>query len=287
MRAFCRMSHLQATSMNFKRNDVQEFIETDLGCCNLSIWPSYKSALEKWSITSLNINHIRDCVNSDIQSYFLKAFQSFSQALHEIADKKYAWSIVKLYYCIFYLLRCEILLSNHIIIRCKSLYYTQVKLGGSPVVLAPKKFKGDHQLSIALAERLYNQSELNDPILGNKIDGENVYMWFMSHRDRVNYQMKDFSDPQCDPALQHIILYFNENKLLDLFKYYSLCPDFSICFDKDHTLLSVPYLKLVSIYKRISSNLVLSYKAKVKIVDSLNLLLDLGITKRDIQALIQ
>jgi hypothetical protein len=156
--------------MSFKRNDVQEFIEGELRCFDVENWPSYKSALERWEITASNMRQIQVCVKSDIQSYFFKAFQSFVQALHEIDNKKYAWSIVKLYYTVFYLLRCEILLSNHIFVRCKTLYYGKVNVGEKLSPLNSTKFKGDHQLTIALGEKLYTLSELIDPILGNKIN---------------------------------------------------------------------------------------------------------------------
>lgn len=140
------MFHYQVMSMNFKRNDVQEFIETELRCFDLEAWPSYKSALENWRVTASNIEMIKVCAKSDINSYFFKALQSFVQALHEIDRKKYAWSIVKLYYTIFYLLRCEILLSNHIMVRCKTLYYVKINIGEKPILFNSTKFKGDHQL---------------------------------------------------------------------------------------------------------------------------------------------
>ena len=98
MTIFCKMFHLQAMNMSFKRNDVQEYIEAALHCSNIEQWASYKSTLEQWEVNASNIVAIKQCVKSDICSYFFKAFQSFVQALHEIDNKKYAWSIVKLYY---------------------------------------------------------------------------------------------------------------------------------------------------------------------------------------------
>lgn len=264
----------QVMNMSFKRNDVQEFIEAELGCFDITHWASYKSALEQWEITASNIGKIQTCINSDVQSYFFKAFQSFVQAIHEIDNKRYAWSIVKLYYTVFYLLRCEILLSNHIIVRCKTLYYAKVNVGERVSSFNPNKFKGDHQLTIALGEKLYTSSELIDPILGNKINGENAYMWFMSNRDRVNYQMKDFSDPVCDSSLSHIISYFDNKEIVNLFSFYNTKTDYSICFDVDHALLAIPYMKLVSVYKRVSNTLIITDESKQKFIETSKLLFD-------------
>lgn len=281
------MFQCQVMNMNFKRNDVQEFIEAELGCFDIEHWASYKSTLEQWEITSSNIAKVKECAKSDINSYFFKAFQSFAQALHEIDSKKYAWSIVKLYYTVFYLLRCEILLSNHIIVRCKTLYYAKINIGEKLQPFNPNKFKGDHQLTIALEEKLYNLSELTDPILGNKINNENAYMWFMSNRDRVNYQMKDFSDPICDVSLSHVISYFDNNELMNLFQFYNTKTDYSICFDTDHTLLAIPYKKLISVYKRINTTMIVAAESKQKFIETSKLLFDLGLKKTDISKLIQ
>lgn len=277
----------QAKNMNFKRNEVQEFIETELRCFDIEQWGSFKPSLVQWEINTTNIANLQRCVRSDINSYFFKAFQSFVQALHEIDRKKHAWSIVKLYYTVFYLLRCEILLSNHIIVRCGSLYYAKVKPNEKMQAFKPNKMSGDHQLTIALEEKLYNLAELTDPILGNQINGKNAYMWFMGNRDRVNYQMKDFPDPTCDVSLRHVYSYFAEKKLVDLFLFYNENTDYSICFDTDHTLLSIPYKKLISVYKRISTSIIITPESKQKFIETRKLLIELGLTKEEIKILLQ
>lgn len=277
----------QVMSMSFKRNDVQEFIETELRCFDIEQWGTFKPSLLQWEIDSTNIANIQRCVKSDINSYFFKAFQSFVQALHEIGHKKHAWSIVKLYYTVFYLLRCEILLSNHIIVRCGTLYYAKVNLNEKMLPFKPNKLSGDHQLTIALEEKLYNLAELTDPILGNRINGKNAYMWFMGNRERVNYQMKDFPDPACDVSLRHVYSYFTEKKLVDLFLFYNANTDYSICFDTDHTLLSIPYKKLISVYKRISTSMIITPESKQKLIETRKLLFDLGLKKTDIKTLLQ
>lgn len=274
-------------SMNFKRNDVQELIEAELLCFNIEQWASFKPSLEQWRITPQNIEKIKLSAKSDINSYFFKALQSFVQALHEISNKKYAWSIVKLYYTVFYLLRCEILLSNHIMVRCGTLYYAKVSLNEKMISFRPNKLSGDHQLTIGLEEKLYNLAELTDPILGNKIDGKNAYMWFLSNRERVNYQMKDYSDPICDVSLNHIFSYFEDKKLVELFHFYNSKTDYSICFDKDHSLLAIPYKKLISVYKRINSIIITNRDVNDKLIETRKLLFDLDFQKSDILSLIR
>jgi hypothetical protein len=96
----------------FKRNDVQDFIESELNCKELSKWKSYSSQLDKWEINNSNIAELRLCIKSDSVSYYMKALQSFTQSLFGLHHNFYTWSIIKLYYAVFYLLRCQLLASG-------------------------------------------------------------------------------------------------------------------------------------------------------------------------------
>ena len=125
-----------------------------------------------------------------------------------------------------------------------------------------------------------------DPMVGNTIDDKNAYMWFMRNRDRVNYQMKDFSDPFCDIALSHVISYFNKKELVKLYQFYNNT-DYSICFDTDHTILAIPYKKIISIFQRINSNMIITTESKHKLIETNKLLFDLGISIKDIKDLIK
>jgi hypothetical protein len=99
--------------------------------------------------------------------------------------------------------------------------------------------------------------------------------------------MKDFSDPVCDVSLSHVISYFDDKDLLKLFEFYNSKTDYSICFDVDHALLAIPYMKLVSVYKRISCMMVITEESKRKLIETSKLLFDLGLKKTDISNIIR
>lgn len=272
--------------MSFKRNDIQEFVEYDNGCLDKEKWPSYKANLIAWPISENNFSKLQRCKESDIISYFFKAAQTFIQAIDEIKNKRYAWSIIKLYYSSFYLLRCDILRSNYIMVRCGAFFYGKIEIGQSLIQFRKKNIRGDHQFTIALAEKLYEEGEVFDPILDNKIDDLTSYTWLLKNRERVNYQMKNFSDPYSDSITTHFDSYFKESKISDLLMFYARNNDYSICFDVEHAILAIPFKKLQVTFKFIKGSLSLTDKEYRKMVDLKWTLENLGIETNEFEKII-
>lgn len=248
--------------MSFKRHDVQEFIEFDLGCTDLENWKNYATSLKDFTVDSTNKNKLQNCIESDAISFFYKACYSFVQALTNIQRKNYTWSIVQLYYSCFYSIRADILLSNHCIVRCSGLYIAEIEVGEQFQIVRINNIRGDHQMAVALLKRLKNEHKITDEILDIELDSTDAYTWLMKHRERSNYQMKNFSDPITDILFQHIDKYFSENTIPELLNFYSNS-DYSICFDTDHAALSIPFKKLMQIKEKI--------KARYGLEDSQNL----------------
>lgn len=272
-------------NINFKRNDVQVYIENAQNCYEIEKWSNYKHLFIKWEINNNDISPLTNCLESDLTSYFFKAFESFSQALIDIHNKKYSWAIVKLYYSTFYLLRCDILLSNHLIVRCNGLYYSKINTGNKFTPYIKRKVRGDHQLTISLVKELHQTGQLNDPILDNKIEDVDAYTWLMQNRERINYQQKNFREPNTDSVFSHINNYFESRSLIDLFKFYN-SKDYSICFDLDHSILSIPYKKLIQIWKKSNGRIDISGEYLKKINFYIKDLKDFNISKNNIYDLV-
>lgn len=272
-------------NMSFKRNEIQELVEYKIGCSDKEKWPSYRPKLVKWVISSDNLLELETCRDSDIISYFFKATQTFIQAIDEIKSKRYAWSVIKLYYSAFFLLRSDILRSNYIMIRCGAFFYGKLQEGQNIIQFKKNNIRGDHQFTIALAEKLYDDGELADPILDNKIDELTSYIWLMKNRERVNYQMKNFTDPYSDAATAYVEPYFRESKISELLIFYANNTDYSVCFDVHHAMLSIPFKKLQETFRYIKNNLALTDKEHRKMIDLKWTLEKLGISTHDIRNL--
>ncbi|MBA4277142.1 hypothetical protein [Flavobacterium sp.] len=268
--------------MSFKRHDVQEFIEYDLGCLDLNNWKNYKPGLQIFTVDNIKKTRLENCIESDTKSYFYKSIYSFVQALSNINRNNYNWSIVQLYYSCFYAIRADILLSNHCIVRCGGLYMVENKIGEQFQSIIMNA-RGDHQMAIALLQKLKNEHKLIDEILDVQLEGIDAYSWLMKHRERSNYQMKNFVDPKVDELFQHINYYFKTKTLYDLFDFYNQS-DYTICFDLDHSALSIPFKKIMQIKEKIIAKHGLNVSENIKEYQYLkDKLEELGLTKNNVK----
>lgn len=231
--------------MSFKRNDIQEYIESKCGCTDITKWRSYKQKLRNLNLTQNDVTYIQSQIKNDAVSYWLKAIHSFTQALEGIYAGNSAWSIVKLYYSVFYCLRGELLSNSHLLIRNGSLFcldlstetqFTEIK----------HKLSGDHQLTIVYYSKLVNDGAIPDLVSSNQIDGINPYEWMLKQRERVNYQMQKFPDPRIDELLDKIydaVVYKNIDALFKQIDS-SFNTDGIYLFDKDYSMIAIPFYKL-------------------------------------------
>lgn len=238
--------------MSFKRNDIQEYIESKCGCTDITKWRSYKQKLRDLNLTQNDVTYIQSQIKNDAVSYWLKAIHSFTQALEGIYAGNSAWSIVKLYYSVFYCLRGELLSNSHLLIRNGSLFcldlstetqFTEIK----------HKLSGDHQLTIVYYSKLVNDGAIPDLVSSNQIDGINPYEWMLKQRERVNYQMQKFPDPRIDELLDKTYEAISHKNLDAIFKQIdsSFNTDGIYLFDKDYSIIAIPFYKLQILLKHI------------------------------------
>ena len=241
--------------MKSDRKEVQKWWERKLGCNDLNHWPEYKSRLMSSSLSALDIPLVEKACESDRVSYGINAILSFLEGIESIRSKHFSWGIIQLYYSVFYALRYEILLHDHFLVRCKTLYLMRLKDGAEFKEIKATKKNGDHRLTIKAEKALVDARVIVDPVLDNDIDGISPYLWLMEQRERVNYRQQCFSDPECDGCVirpyKDYIAVGKCNKLLEL---YSDDNMLIYLFDKDHSMVSVPYYRISRIFEQLSWN---------------------------------
>lgn len=227
--------------MNFERHGVQTYFEGLLGCTDVKQWKSYKTILQGYTLTAIDVAALTPLLLQDSLALYIKALQTFAQALTAIHRKEFAWPIVKLYYAVFYAMRCELYASSIVVIKNGQLFYT-VKASGATFTSIQEH--GSHQTYIKLRKTMPASVISHDILLDNDIEADvDVYSWMCSNRERVNYLAKHFSDPEADDVLTKIYNdYVTTHKLSDLLNLYEA--NILYCFDTDHATMAVPYKKL-------------------------------------------
>ena len=188
---------------------------------------------------------------SDAKSYYKKALISFCEAFLGLKKNRSSWSIVKLYYSIFYSIRADILLENYFLVRCGGFYYSTIKNGAKFNKFSSKKAKGDHQLTSYFYHKLHIERKNIDPLQDGFIDEILPYFWLMSQREKINYQLKDFSDPSIVDCLKKPATYIKNGKESYLLNMYKLADDYIYCFDHEHACLAIPFCKIQQISRKL------------------------------------
>lgn len=242
---------------------MQEYMEYKVGCSDIGNWSSYKHILQSYKFNYSDVCVLNFLCKEDALSYYMKALVTYVQALMGIKDNNTTWAIVRLYYSMFYLTRCRILLSNNIMVRCSSLHVAELGLGEGFSVFQSSKVKGDHQLTFKYAEKLQASGAISDLALTNKISDDSVYIWAMKHRERVNYQQRYFSDPVIDDIIKIPKDYIIHGELQKLFELYNKDSTHTFCFVEDYIMTSVAYFHLSSLFHYVYPTMLASLRIYV------------------------
>jgi len=271
------------TVTNFERHGVQRYFENQLGCTTLADWKSYRATLKSYALSATDVSALKPLLVLDATALYIKALQSFTQALTAFSRKEFAWPIIKMYYSVFYAMRAELYASSVIVIKNGQLFYMTNTEGNTFTSIQEH---GSHQTYIKLRKSLPPSVILHDTMLDNEIEaGIDVYTWMCSNRERVNYHAKYFSDPEPDEVLQKIYNnYIKFHKLTDLLNLYE--KNFLFCFDKDHATVAVPYHKLRLCKTKLLGRLTLGSIERKKIASMKNLLINAGIEQTVIEKIL-
>lgn len=221
---------------HFNRSSVQTFFEKRVGCHNSTEFSSFLPQLAALSLNLSDESSLCDKIQEDIQGQFERSLLTLLQALLDISSKNYLWAITKLYYSIFYAIRCELHLNGLSIIRCRQVFTTDGRRG-SKVKRFNNNDKGDHGIAIALITKHLAPYDI---MQGASIDGINVYMWMKALREVVQYKMRR------PPELTSFQPFFPDEhlSLQDQVLMFLNDTDPYFCFDPDYAALAIPIKRL-------------------------------------------
>ena len=97
--------------MSSDRFKVQVAIEKEIGCSDPSQLTAqkghFKQKIQAITVTGNLLSSLELAAAADASDTYFKALLSIAEALDGIARGTHSWAIVKLYYSVFYLLRCK------------------------------------------------------------------------------------------------------------------------------------------------------------------------------------
>lgn len=183
---------------NSNRYKLQQVVELSIGCNDRSKLSDYKGSFDAFEVTAENQGEINDAIAVDACDTLYKACLTYGEALLSISKGHQSWAVIKLYYAVFYLLRCLFATQGYGVVKCKGIYTLHNSIGSSPVKRDGGKHRGedvrgDHKTAIYIYHQIFGS---HDYLLSNAVEEKTVFEWMMSARESINYQHASFYEPE-------------------------------------------------------------------------------------------
>ncbi|MEN9291293.1 MAG: hypothetical protein RLZZ357_1137 [Bacteroidota bacterium] len=192
--------------MSFERSKAQTFCESIFGCSDFEqFYNITHTTVETFTLGRQSAYELSSTLKEDARDLYFKGCQSLTESLNNFSNKLYSWAIIKAYYSIFYMIKADFALRDYALIRHKCIYYLKAQEGCIPTTKGRKgkrsDYSGDHKSTLNYYIDLFFHS---DKLLSQEIEGCNAYHWIMKKREQVNYQERNFNEPNRPVFLNYI-----------------------------------------------------------------------------------
>lgn len=265
-------------NMSFDRFRTQVAIELELGCTDLQKWSSYNAAFKELKINATLKEKLLIELKKDASDLYFKAIFSMADAITGLSHGRHSWSLVKLYYSVFYLLRCSMATHGYAFVKNKGIYTIKLDVGECPIrrdggQYRNEKISGDHKTTIATYVSIFGT---NDILQTNTIEGQLIYDWLMDLRNQINYRERTFQEPLQRNFYSTL---FDKTQVKNQIETYINDELFVYCFDKDHCCLAAPLKLALSTRKELFNFVDFEPFDKDKQKEIERLLVDTGLTQ--------
>ena len=192
-------------------------------------------------LTQSQADQLSSDLKDDAKDLYFKGLLSLFEALKSVETKLFSWATVKIYYSIYYFLRCTLAINGIAIIRQKSLYYLKTNVGEMPVKKGHKDYNTDHSGTINHFIDLLGNSDI---LLSQNIDNTNAYKWLMDRREQINYRERSFQEPFHSDFWDTIATQIRKGNLAKILEDY-IKDNFLLCFQEEHAVLAIPIKRAI------------------------------------------
>ncbi len=246
--------------MSFERYRVQTFCERLVEARGLEDWNRKREEFQALKLDAQNVDDLQKMLCADAGDIYFKGLLSLCEGIQSISRGLYSWATVKLYYSLFYFLRCSLAAMGYAVVRNKSLYVLKIAERENPKKKSTKRFRNDHLGAINIYKDIFGDRDI---LQSNSIGGANPYEWLMERRNQVNYRERKFHEPDVGKLWEQIAKGIENDSLESLVWMYIKDKDYVYCFQEEHACLALPLKRAILTHKDI-----LDEKIKIEIEDS-------------------
>jgi hypothetical protein len=224
-------------SINFNRNRTQSQYEQLVGIYSIEELSQKQTEFKSHSLIKTDIDILKPCLNEDSLDYFYNGILSFSEGIDAIFLKRFSWATVKLYYCVYYMLRASLACKGYALLQANGMYRLQLKESESPYKTGNKKYNSTHSGTINHYIDIFGG---DDKLLTNQIDSRNAYEWIEEVRNVINYRAVSFQEPNWLDIWDKYAEALENSNLNELLLKIQDDQDFIYCFQEEYAIVGIP-----------------------------------------------
>lgn len=196
-------------------------------------------------LTALQAAELERVLKQDAEMYYYNGFVSICDAINGSINKSWSWSVIKLYYSIFFLCRSILAINGYAVCYLGKSEKWIKSDNTQNLKKFPNKrtvsFDANHDKKILSGTHgavlyLFEEVMKNNALLSQDIDDLYPTEWMMRERETANYRECYFKDPLPMDSMKMI----DQSGVFALLKAYILDVNFTYAFDKDHAIFSYP-----------------------------------------------
>ena len=233
--------------MTFNTPKCQEIFRNRFTGASKIPFKDYRDGREIANLTLNNddISAYRVYIKEDLKSLYYKSLLSYAEGLIAVKQNNLSWATVKLYYSVYYGLRCSLLCKNVVVARAnRNLYFFKLDHGYQ---YQKPKDQTDHGGTIETYISLFSKT---DYLCSNNIEDKNAYSWMKDCREIVNYKDAEFHDPDSTDMWNEVIAQIQSVGIKKTVKQYVEERD-TYCFSPSTAVLAIPTNRIRSLAKEL------------------------------------
>lgn len=231
-------------NMSFDRYRAQAFCESLFGCNDFEQFFNIPdSTFESFILDRNNAFALSNSLRQDARDLYFKGCQSLTESLVSFNNRLYSWAVIKAYYSTFYMIKADFALRDVALIRHKCIYYLKAQEGSVPTTKGRtgknrSEYSGDHKSALNYYKDLFSNSDI---LLSQEIEGMNAYQWLMKKREQINYQERDFKEPNKPIFLDYIDSRVVAGEFLNLIDEIKNDTGLILSFQPEFAAIAIPY----------------------------------------------
>ena len=160
----------------------------------------YNSRNLSTPLSAAERSQLEKSLEIDSKGSLFSAADSLAQGIAHLDKESSSWAIIKLYYSLFYSIRSFLMADGYCIFYNNRKPYILNTIANA----IPQKRKGtSHEISF----ELFKQLNSGHYILSQVIDGKIPFDWYKEKREKFNYKISRFPEPELPEETETIIDY--------------------------------------------------------------------------------